>query len=220
MNLAQHLIEHAALGIDGKPLVGWNYKGDLASTAALPATGTKSEAYTIDGDVWAWNGAAWVNIGSVRGPQGQKGDTGDTGATGPQGPEGPAGPTTWAGITDKPGLVAESNGTASGLTLNDGYTEEIFAVSGTTPALSPTNGSIQTWTLSGGSTPTAGTWANGQSITLMIDDGSAHTITWTALAVTWKTGGGTAPKLQTTGFTAIALWKVGNVIYGARVGDA
>ena len=118
------------------------------------------------------------------------------------------------------GAVAAIGGTASGLTLNDGYTEEIFAVSGTTPALSPTNGSIQTWTLSGGSTPTAGTWANGQSITLMIDDGSAHTITWTSLAVTWKTGGGTAPTLQTTGFTAIALWKVGNVIYGARVGDA
>ena len=45
-----------------------------------------------------------------------------------------------------------TGGTASGLTLNDGYTEEIFAVTGTTPALSPTNGSIQTWTLSGNST--------------------------------------------------------------------
>jgi hypothetical protein len=104
--------------------------------------------------------------------------------------------------------------------LNDGYTEEIFAVSGTTPALSPTNGSIQTWTLSGNSTPTAGTWANGQSLTLMIDDGSASTVTWTSLAVTWKTNGGTAPTLNTTGFTAIQLWEVGNVIYGARVGDA
>jgi hypothetical protein len=68
--------------------------------------------------------------------------------------------------------------------------------------------------------PTSGTWNNGQSITLMVDDGTASTITWTSLAVTWKTNGGTAPTLQTTGFTAIALWKVGNVIYGARVGDA
>lgn len=118
------------------------------------------------------------------------------------------------------GAVAASGGTASGLTLDDGYTEEVFAVTGTTPALSPTNGSIQTWTLSGNATPTEGTWAAGQSITLMVDDGSAATITWTSLAVTWKTDGGSAPTLNTTGFTAIALWKVGSVIYGARVGDA
>jgi len=110
--------------------------------------------------------------------------------------------------------------TASAITLNDGYTEEIFAVSGTTPALSPTNGSIQTWTLSGNSTPTQGTWANGQSLTLMVDDGSAFTINWTSLAVTWKTNNGTAPTLNLTDFTAIQLWEVGNVIYGARVGDA
>ncbi len=113
-----------------------------------------------------------------------------------------------------------NGGTASGLTLNDGYTEEVFAVTGTTPALSPTNGSIQTWALTGNSTPTQGTWANGQSITLMIDDGTANTITWTSLAVNWKTDAGASPTLNTTGFTVIALWKVGNVIYGARVGDA
>ena len=110
--------------------------------------------------------------------------------------------------------------TMTGAVLNDGYTEEVFSVTGTTPALSPTNGSIQTWTLSGNSTPTAGTWAEGQSITLMIDDGTAYTITWTTLAVTWKTDGGSAPTLNTTGLTTIALWKVGSTIYGARVGDA
>jgi hypothetical protein len=113
-----------------------------------------------------------------------------------------------------------NTGTASGLTLNDGYTEEIFAVTGTTPALSPTNGSVQTWTLTGASTPTAGTWANGQAITLLIDDGTAYTITWSSLAVTWKTNGGSAPTLLTSGLTVIQLWKVGDVVYGARVGDA
>lgn len=125
--------------------------------------------------------------------------------------------TLTAPVTTDPVI---SGGTAAGLTLNDGYTEEVFAISGTTPALSPTNGSIQTWTLSGNSTPTAGTWAEGQSITLMVDDGTAYTITWTSLAVTWKTNAGLAPTLNTTGFTAITLWKVGAVIYGARVGDA
>jgi hypothetical protein len=113
-----------------------------------------------------------------------------------------------------------TGGTFSGVTLNDGYTEEVFAVTGTTPALSPTNGSIQTWTLSANSTPTAGTWAAGQSMTLMIDDGTAYTVTWSSLPVTWKTNGGSAPLLNTTGLTAIVLWKVGTTIYGARVGDA
>jgi hypothetical protein len=133
--------------------------------------------------------------------------------------------TNWAqaagtGDVTQTGTQTLTNKTLSAAILNDGYTEEIFAVTGTTPALSPTNGSIQTWTLSGNSTPTAGTWANGQSMTLMIDDGTARTINWTSLAVTWKTNGGTAPTLNTTGFTVIQLWEVGNVIYGARVGDA
>lgn len=116
--------------------------------------------------------------------------------------------------------VAAAGGVASGLTLNDGYTEEVFAVTGTTPALSPTNGSIQTWTLTGNSTPTAGTWASGQSMTLMVDDGSAYTINWASMSITWKTGGGTAPTLLTTGYTAIELAKVGATIYGWLAGDA
>jgi hypothetical protein len=126
-------------------------------------------------------------------------------------------------VTDETGsgaLVFATSPTLSGPTFNDGYTEEVFAVTGTTPALSPTNGSIQTWTLSGNSTPTAGTWAAGQSITLMIDDGTAYTVTWSSVAVTWKTDGGVAPTLNTTGFTVIQLWKVGTTVYGARVGNA
>lgn len=105
-----------------------------------------------------------------------------------------------------------SNGLASNLTLNDGYTEEVFVVSGTTPVLSPTNGSIQTWVLSGNSTPTLGTWASGQSIMLGIDDGSAATITWPT--ITWTVSTGVAPTLATSGLTWISLWKVGTTIYG------
>lgn len=118
------------------------------------------------------------------------------------------------------GTETLTNKTIAGAVLNDGYTEEVFAISGTTPALSPTNGSIQTWTLSANSTPTAGTWAEGQSMTLMIDDGTARTITWTSVPVTWKTDNGSAPTLNTSGFTAIGLWKVGTTIFGARVGNA
>jgi hypothetical protein len=133
--------------------------------------------------------------------------------------------TNWAqaagtGDVTQTGTQTLTNKTLAAAVLNDGYTEEVFAVTGTTPALSPTNGSIQTWTLSGNSTPTAGTWASGQSLTLMVDDDTAYTIDWSSVAVTWKTNGGTAPTLNTTGFTAIQLWKVDTVIYGARVGDA
>ena len=101
------------------------------------------------------------------------------------------------------------------------YTETIYAITdGSTVALDPNNGPIQTWTLGGSRTPTQANWAAGQSITLLVDDGSAATITWTTLSVVWKTGGGTAPTLNTTGFTVIVWWEVGSTIYGARVGDA
>ena len=101
------------------------------------------------------------------------------------------------------------------------YTETVFAVTdGATVNLDPNNGSIQTWTLGASRTPGQANWAAGQSITLMIDDGTAFTVTWTTLGVVWETNGGTAPTLATTGFTVIVLWKVGTTIYGARVGDA
>ena len=102
-------------------------------------------------------------------------------------------------------------------TFEGAIDEKVYALSGTTPALDPSNGTIQTWTLSASSTPTD-SFAAGESMTLMIDDGSAFTITWPS--VTWKTDGGFAPTLNTSGFTAVVLWKVGSTLYGARVGNA
>ena len=117
--------------------------------------------------------------------------------------------------------LAATGGAASGLVLNDGYTEEVFAITdGSTVNLSPNNGSIQTWTLGANRTPGQTSWSSGQSITLLIDDGSARTINWGTLAVAWQTDGGTAPALKTSGYTVVVLWKVGSTIYGARVGDA
>jgi len=55
-------------------------------------------------------------------------------------------------------------------------------------------------------------------MTLMIDDGTEYSITWPS--VTWKSDGGGAPTLNFAGFTVVALWKVGSVLYGARVGNA
>lgn len=93
--------------------------------------------------------------------------------------------------------------------------ETVYAVSGTAPALNPANGTMQTWTLSANSTPTDGLVA-GQSMTLMIDDGSSYTITWPTMS--WV--GGSAPTLATSGYTIVVLWKVGSTLYGAHVGNA
>jgi hypothetical protein len=54
----------------------------------------------------------------------------------------------------------------------------------------------------------------------MIENITGASVTWTSLAVTWKTDGGNAPTLNTTGVTVITLWKVFSIIYGARVGNA
>lgn len=121
------------------------------------------------------------------------------------------------GTTDTQTL---SGKTIEGAVLNDGYTEEVFAITDGTVSLDPNNGSIQTWTLGANRTPDQANWAAGQSITLMIDDGSAYTITWSTLNPVWETNGGSAPTLATSGYTVIVLWKVGTTIYGARVGDA
>ena len=109
--------------------------------------------------------------------------------------------------------------TITGAVLNDGYTEEVFAVTGTTPALSPTNGSIQTWTLSANSTPTAGTWSDGQSLILGVT-ASSYSVTW--FSATWsKVGGsGAAPTLTSTGVNWIIFWKVGGAIKAAFLGTA
>lgn len=109
--------------------------------------------------------------------------------------------------------------TDKGVVFAGAIDETVYAVSGTTPALSPSNGTIQTWTLSANSTPTAGTWNDGESLTLMVNDSaSSFTVLWTSVPVTWV--GGSAPTLApASGFTVIELWRVGGVIYGALVGQ-
>lgn len=96
--------------------------------------------------------------------------------------------------------------------------EDIFTITdGAAVDLDPTNGTIQVWTLGASRTPTATNFANGQSITLMINDGSAYAITWPTM--TWVNNGGSAPTLATSGYTVVALWKVSTTLYGALVGD-
>jgi hypothetical protein len=87
--------------------------------------------------------------------------------------------------------------------------------------IDPANGSIQIVTLGAARTPAATNFEAGQVVLLGIDDGTAYTITWTTVAVTWVKAGGTAaaPTLATSGYTWVLLWKVGSTIYGTEVGS-
>lgn len=104
--------------------------------------------------------------------------------------------------------------------------EDVYTISdGAAFEIDPGNGSIQLITLGASRTPKATNFAAGESVTLMVDDGSAYTLTWTdstfgGSGVVWKTNGGVAPTLNTSGYTVITLWKVSTQVYGARVGDA
>lgn len=90
--------------------------------------------------------------------------------------------------------------------------------------IDPGQGSIQTITLGANRTPRGTNFAAGESVTLMVDDGSAYTLTWThsswgGSGVVWETDSGLQPVLATSGYTVIVLWKVGTQVYGARVGN-
>jgi len=122
-------------------------------------------------------------------------------------------------ISDETGSGALVFGTSPALTsptMTGTILEDVFALSGTSPALDPDNGSVQTHTLSG-TTTYSDSLAAGEAITLMIDDGTANTVTWPTM--TWVNNAGSAPTLATTGYTVVALWKVSTTLYGALVGD-
>jgi hypothetical protein len=122
-------------------------------------------------------------------------------------------------ISDETGsgvLVFSNSPALTSPSITGTIVEDVYTLSGTTPALDPDNGSVQVWTLSGNSTPTDSLTA-GEAITLMIDDGTAYTITWPTM--TWVNNGGSAPTLATSGYTVVALWKVSTTLYGALVGD-
>jgi hypothetical protein len=104
-----------------------------------------------------------------------------------------------------------------------GTKETVYAITdGAGFEINPANGGIQTITLGANRTPAATNFTAGQSVTLMIDDGSAYAITWSTVNPTWvgATATGSAPTLATSGYTIIEMWKVGSTIYAAYVGVA
>ena len=113
--------------------------------------------------------------------------------------------------------IAAATATLTNKTIT-GTKETVFTITdGAAFEIDPANGGIQTITLGANRTPVATNFTAGQSVTLMIADGTAYTITWSTVAVTWV--GGAAPTLATSGYTVVELWKVGSTIYGAHVGD-
>lgn len=71
-----------------------------------------------------------------------------------------------------------TNKTLDGMVISNGYRETVFTITGTSHALSPDNGSIQSWDLTANSTLSKGAWASGQSVLLMVDGGGSFNILW------------------------------------------
>ncbi|WP_031431821.1 hypothetical protein [Methylomicrobium agile] len=98
------------------------------------------------------------------------------------------------------------------------FTDKVYTITDAAAfEVNPANGGIQTITLGANRTPKSTNFLDGQSVTLMVDDGTARTLTWTD--ATWGGSGvvwldGSAPTLKTTGYTAIVLFKAGSQVYG------
>ena len=133
---------------------------------------------------------------------------------------------TLTGVVGTTATQTLTNKTLTDPAITGTILEDIFTITdGAAFEIDPGNGSVQLITLGASRTPKATNMAAGEAVTLMVDDGSAYTLTWTdstfgGSGVVWKTDGGVAPTLNTTGYTAIVLWKVSTQVYGARVGDA
>jgi hypothetical protein len=113
-------------------------------------------------------------------------------------------------------LVVNQSDVTKQLAVSKLQTETVYEiVDGVLVDLDPDNGTIQTWTLGANRSPTE-SFVSGQSMTLMVDDGSGRTITWPSVA--WV--GGSPPTLATSGYSVIVLWKVDATLYGYFVGGA
>lgn len=82
--------------------------------------------------------------------------------------------------------------------------------------VNPANGDVQYKTLASNTTFTE-SLENGQAVLLMIDDGTAYTLTHPT--ITWLTDSGSAPTLATTGYTGILYMQMAGTLYGMRVTD-
>jgi hypothetical protein len=115
------------------------------------------------------------------------------------------------------GYLALSGGTMTGNLTLDAYTEKVatLATSGTI-ALNPSTGTTLSCAAAGTVTFTD-SLSSGQSISLLLTNGSSYTINWAT--TTWVTAAGnTAPTLSAS--NTLVFWKISSTLYGALVGKS
>lgn len=115
------------------------------------------------------------------------------------------------------GATTTNGVTVGSIDINGEIIEKAVNTTGVTgsTALDPANGTIQRLTFSGAVTFTD-SLADGESITLIIDDGSGNLASWPTME--WV--GGSAPTLDTTNEHIIVVWKVNSTLYGMASGVA
>jgi len=197
--------------------LGTPASGTLTNCTGLPNAGLVNSSITINGTAVSLGGSVTTPSGTVT----------SVTATSPVVSSGGTTPAISmpASTTSADGYLTSTdwntfNGklSATSPAITGTIIEDVYTITdGAGFAIDPTNGSIQLVTLGANRTPTVSNFDAGEGITLMINDGTAYTITWTTIGVVWV--GGTAPTLALTGYTVIELWKVGSTIYGALVGS-
>lgn len=178
------------------------------ATGALPTGITIASANIVDGSIVDADVSATAEIAVSKLANGTTRQLLQTDAAGTD--------VEWASNIDVPGTL-DVTGVATfdtDVVFGGAIDEKVYNLTGT--ALDPANGTIQYITLAANTTFTD-SLAEGESITLMIDDGTAYTVTWPT--TTWVNNAGAAPTLATTGYTVVVLWKVSTTLYGALVGD-
>lgn len=151
-----------------------------------------------------WSGSTWVSYNPAISYLALSGGT-MTGAI------------TFAAGQTISGYLPLSGGTMTGNLTLDAYTEKVatLATSGTI-ALNPATGTTLSCAAAGTVTFTD-SLSSGQSISLLLTNGSSYTINWPT--TTWVTAAGnTAPTLSAS--NTLVFWKISTTLYGALVGKS
>ena len=151
-----------------------------------------------------WSGSSWVSYNPAISYLALSGGT-MTGAI------------TFAAGQTISGYLPLAGGTMTGNLTLDAYTEKVatLATSGTI-ALNPATGTTLSCAAAGTVTFTD-SLSSGQSISLLLTNGSSYTINWAT--TTWVTAAGnTAPTLSAS--NTLVFWKISSTLYGALVGKS